>query len=60
MSKESEQIPSANIQYIESMDLNVNSCRQNEQLLTHISTHSPRCAKQVADTTVDLLINIMV
>lgn len=52
---EYKQIFSANIQCIESMDSNVNSCRQNEQLITHVLTHSPKCAKYVADVTVDLL-----
>lgn len=40
---------------IESVDPNVNSCRQNEQLMTRVLIRSLRCGKQVA---VDLLINI--
>ena len=43
------------MQSIESVDPNVNSCRQDEQLITCVLIHSLRCAKQVA---VDLLINI--
>lgn len=49
---------SANIQSAQSVALKVNSCRQNEQLIAHVLKHSPSGAKQVADITVDLLINI--
>lgn len=36
------------------------SCRHNGQLITRVLTDPPRHAKQVADITVDLLINNMV